>query len=59
MTDYILLDCRTKVPQKAHMHPNIPNLFHVVFSNGYQEVAWYDNQVNKVGRTTALLDNHF
>jgi hypothetical protein len=38
---------------------DIPNLFHVVFSNspGYQEVTWYDNQVNKVGGTMALLEN--
>lgn len=35
----------------------IPNLFHAVFSNEYQEVTLYNNEVNKVGETIALLEN--
>jgi len=74
MTDYILLDCCTKVPQTAHPSTisdfweyipalttlvDIPNLFHVVFSNKYEEVTWYDNKVKQVWGSMALLENHF
>jgi hypothetical protein len=72
LTDYILLDCRMSVPRQPHpstlltfgINPcaddfaDIPNLFHVVFGNGYKEVSLYDNKVNKMVETIALLENH-
>lgn len=57
MTDYILLDFRTKSLRKCH--PDIPNLFHIVFGDGYQTATVYDNQLKQVGGTIALLENHF
>lgn len=36
---------------------DIPKLFHVVFSDSYRRVTWYDNKVNKLKETIALLEN--
>ncbi|KAK2459548.1 hypothetical protein APHAL10511_008427 [Amanita phalloides] len=54
MTDYLLLDCRVNVPQKRH--ENIPNLFHAVFSENFEEVTLYDNKLETKG-TFALLES--
>ncbi|KAK2459537.1 hypothetical protein APHAL10511_008443 [Amanita phalloides] len=56
MTDYVLLDCRTNVPQRRH--EDIRNLLHAVFDNDFQEVTLYNNQLEKVGETFALVENH-
>jgi len=56
MADYILLDCRTTIPRKSF--PNIQNLFHVVFQDGYQKVVVYNNMAKPVKGPIALLENH-
>lgn len=72
MTDYILLDCRTSIPKKAHpgidisflanscanLFIEILNLFHVVFQDDYREVVVYDNMVKPVTESITLLENH-
>ncbi|KAI0280374.1 hypothetical protein BGY98DRAFT_880571, partial [Russula aff. rugulosa BPL654] len=40
LSDYIILQFRNTRPE--HPHPNIPNLYHVVFSKDYQEVIILD-----------------
>jgi len=56
MNDYILLDFRTK--NLRAQHPKIPNLYHVMFQNEYQEVLVYDNQLKVVKGPIALQENH-
>ena len=72
MFDYILLDCRTSIPQKKHSGIDISfqsncsanfildfqNLFHVVFQDGYQTVRVYNNMVEQVAGPIQLLENH-
>ena len=71
MVDYILLDCRTRIPRDPHpgidisflANPyanfflDIKNLFHVVFQDDYRKVVVYDNMVKQVKGPIALLEN--
>ncbi|KIL58928.1 hypothetical protein M378DRAFT_111568 [Amanita muscaria Koide BX008] len=56
MNDYILLDCCTSIPSKQF--PEIQNLFHVVFQDGYKKVDVYDNMTKLVKGSIVLLENH-
>jgi hypothetical protein len=71
MVDYIILDCRTSTPKNPHPSMfiselaysllirtlDIPNLFHVVFGDEYQEVVLYDHMLRQVGGRIALREN--
>jgi len=46
LEDYIVLDCRKTVPR--YPHHDLPNLYHAVFSNGYQEVSVLDHSLQLV-----------
>ena len=64
MVEYILLDCRTKKPQKAYPGRDRPlklsvietdlsftaiaNLFHVVFEDEFKQVIIFDNKLEHV-----------
>ncbi|KIL58917.1 hypothetical protein M378DRAFT_15182 [Amanita muscaria Koide BX008] len=56
MNDYILLDCCTSIPSKQF--PDVQNLFHVVFRDGYKKVDVYDNMTKLVKGSIVLLENH-
>ncbi|KAJ7712424.1 hypothetical protein B0H16DRAFT_566429 [Mycena metata] len=45
MTDFLIIDFRTKVPTTPHSE--IPDLLHVVFTDDYQSVEFYDHNLTK------------
>ncbi|KAF8330984.1 hypothetical protein F5887DRAFT_1178316, partial [Amanita rubescens] len=57
ISDYILLECRTTIPETSH-YSDIPNLYHVVFNEKYTEVRVFNNERELVWGPTALRENH-
>ena len=73
MTDYVLLDCRTTIPKTSHsctipqyleilyanlFFSDIPNLYHVVFSDRYTEFRIFNNERVQIWGPIALQENH-
>ena len=73
MTDYVLLDCRTTIPETSHsgtipqyleiayanlFSSDIPNLYHVVFNEQYTEVRVFNNKREQVWGPRTLQENH-